>query len=153
MKKPHQRLLPFSKPYNFSSCPLSSSSSPSTVQTKGACLFPLHEYEKIKPLHAKMARWVSDREKEKLPGMRNNAISHPWQPGYSACFLYTADAFVSVLFFLFSFVLFLSTSESWLSSFLFPFFSLPVVFAPKATSVNSVRSVRSIVMPGEVLLW
>lgn len=75
IKKWHQLL--FQSTTTFPHVLSPSRHSPSTVQTKGACLFPLHDYEKIKPLHAKMARWLSDREKEKLPGMRNNAISHP----------------------------------------------------------------------------
>ncbi len=54
----------------------------------------LHGYDNIKDSACDDGRMEKDREKERLPGMRNNATSHPWwQPGYTVCFLYTALLF------------------------------------------------------------
>lgn len=54
----------------------------------------LHGYDNIKDSACDDGWMEKDREKERLPGMRNNATSHPWwQPGYTVCFLYTALLF------------------------------------------------------------
>lgn len=69
--------------FSFLSASLSLSLSPSlarsacrALQTNGACL-SLHGYDNIKDSACDDGWMEKDREKERLPGMRNNATSHP----------------------------------------------------------------------------